>query len=225
MGQPGRGPQGRTPAGWGDPSLGLWWPARGNGPGPAQRDSPGQCQGGPWGRPLLTPPVYSSAGPPPMARADSDSQACLRVGTASFMRIPPSETTGSRPPRSTPPARTLTSASYPDPVSEVRIYVKAADPGRVVQPARVVLQEGTAFWGPTSGSMESPLQAGAPYVAKGVQPGTHTAMVYLSNRLMVRKQITVQAGERDLDVTIQIPIRHGRHWQGTYEATDSRPSS
>ena len=93
----------------------------------------------------------------------------------------------------------------PGPGAEVRIYVKAADPGRVVQPARVVLQEGTAFWGPTSGPMESPLQAGAPYVAKGVQPGTHTAMVYLSNHFMVRKQVTVQAGERDLDVTIQIP--------------------
>ncbi|MBP8302568.1 MAG: carboxypeptidase regulatory-like domain-containing protein [Phycisphaerae bacterium] len=93
----------------------------------------------------------------------------------------------------------------PGPGAEVRIHVNAADPGRLTQPGRVVLEEGTLFWGPASGPVESPTQAGAPYVARGVQPGTHTAVVHLSGRLMLRREITVQAGQRELDVTVQVP--------------------
>lgn len=95
----------------------------------------------------------------------------------------------------------------PGPGAQVRIHVKTADPGRFIQPSRVILIEGTAFWGPTSGTMESPAQAGVPYVAKGVQPGTHTVLVHLSNRLMLRRQVLVQAGQRELDLTVQVPAR------------------
>jgi protocatechuate 3,4-dioxygenase beta subunit len=90
--------------------------------------------------------------------------------------------------------------------SLVRIHVKTADPSKTPQPMRVYLQEGTQLWGNTAGDVEPPTGPGEPYVVRHVLPGVYTAIVQVSDRVMIREQIEVPDGQPEVDAAVQIPF-------------------